>query len=267
MYFYISILLTTLFIIWGITPASWIQGYDLQSVTSSLNSFILNKFGWFYSLLMTAMIILAAYLAFSKYGSIRLGKDGENQSIVIHLGYPCYLGQEWELDSSFMESLNRFHTFTDPLTGKAGTEESAKLAMQYSFFHWGLFPWSLYAMVALTIAYFTFRKQKVAQLGLQLLHYLIDRKILLSENSRYFSCFSHSIWYCAICWDWCSTNCWGLSYLFPSIHNTLLTQLVLIAIFAVLYLTSAQTGLDRGIKYLSNLNFLLQVYYSSPSYF
>ena len=94
----------------GITPASWIQGYDLQSVTSSLNSFILNKFGWFYSLLMTAMIILAAYLAFSKYGSIRLGKDGENQSIVIHLGYPCYLGQEWELDSSFMESLNRFHT-------------------------------------------------------------------------------------------------------------------------------------------------------------
>ena len=49
----------------------------------------------------------------------------------------------------------------------------------------------------------------------------------------------------------------GLSYLFPSIHNTLLTQLILIAIFAVLYLTSAQTGLDRGIKYLSNLNFSL----------
>ena len=85
--FYISILLTTLFIIWGITPASWIQGYDLQSVTSSLNSFILNKFGWFYSLLMTAMIILAAYLAFSKYGSIRLGKDGEKPKY----SYPSWL--------------------------------------------------------------------------------------------------------------------------------------------------------------------------------
>ena len=95
---------------------------------------------------MTAMIILAAYLAFSKYGSIRLGKDGENQSIVIHLGYPCYLGQEWELTLyGIAEPISHF---TDPLTGKAGTEESAKLAMQYSFFHWGLFPWSLYAMVA-----------------------------------------------------------------------------------------------------------------------
>ncbi len=93
----------------GITPASWIQGYDLQSVTSSLNSFILNKFGWFYSLLMTTMIILAAYLAFSKYGSIRLGKDGEKPKY----NYPSWLsmlfGAGMELDSSFMESLNRFH--------------------------------------------------------------------------------------------------------------------------------------------------------------
>ena len=106
--FYISILLTTLFIIWGITPASWIQGYDLQSVTSSLNSFILNKFGWFYSLLMTAMIILAAYLAFSKYGSIRLGKDGEKPKY----SYPSWLSMLFGagMDSSFMESLNRFHT-------------------------------------------------------------------------------------------------------------------------------------------------------------
>ena len=112
-------------------------------------------------------------------------------------------------------------------------------------------------MVALTIAYFTFRKQKGSTIGATVTPLFNRSKILLSENSRYFSCFSHSIWYCAICWDWCSTNCWGLSYLFPSIHNTLLTQLVLIAIFAVLYLTSAQTGLDRGIKYLSNLNFSL----------
>lgn len=107
--FYISILLTTLFIIWGITPASWIQGYDLQSVTSSLNSFILNKFGWFYSLLMTAMIILATYLAFSKYGSIRLGKDGEKPKY----SYPSWLsmlfGAGMGIGLLFMESLNRFH--------------------------------------------------------------------------------------------------------------------------------------------------------------
>ena len=116
------------------------------------------------------MVLLSTYDyndyfgAFSKYGSIRLGKDGEKPKY----NYPSWLsmlfGAGMGIGLSFMESLNRFHIL-DPLTGKAGTEESAKLAMQYSFFHWGLFPWSLYAMVALTIAYFTFRKQKVALSG------------------------------------------------------------------------------------------------------
>ena len=83
----------------------------------------------------------------------------KSQSIVIHLGYPCCLEQEWELTPLYGIAEPISH-FTDPLTGKAGTEESAKLAMQYSFFHWGLFPWALYAMVALTIAYFTFRNKR-----------------------------------------------------------------------------------------------------------
>ncbi|MGR6020140.1 BCCT family transporter [Bacillus paranthracis] len=185
--FYISILLTTLFIIWGITPASWIQGYDLQSVTSSLNSFILNKFGWFYSLLMTAMIILAAYLAFSKYGSIRLGKDGEKPKY----SYPSWLsmlfGAGMGIGLLFYGIAEPISHFTDPLTGKAGTEESAKLAMQYSFF-----PLGSLSMVTIRNGCFNNcifhipQTKKVAQLGLQLLHYLIDRKILLSEKQSIF---------------------------------------------------------------------------------
>lgn len=256
--FYISILLTTLFIIWGITPASWIQGYDLQSVTSSLNSFILNKFGWFYSLLMTAMIILATYLAFSKYGSIRLGKDGEKPQY----SYPSWLsmlfGAGMGIGLLFYGITEPISHFTDPLTGKAGTEESAKLAMQYSFFHWGLFPWSLYAMVALTIAYFTFRKQKGSTIGATVTP-LFNR----SKNSPIGKTVDILAVLATVFGIVPSVGigaqqiAGGLSYLFPSIHNTVLTQLVLIAIFAVLYLTSAQTGLDRGIKYLSNLNFSL----------
>ena len=71
----------------------------------------------------------------------------KSQNIIIHLGYPCCLGQEWEL-TLFYGIAEPISHFTDPLTGKAGTEESAKLAMQYSFFHWDSFrghytQWSL----------------------------------------------------------------------------------------------------------------------------
>ena len=82
---------------------------------------------------MTAMIILAAYLAFSKYGSIRLGKDGEKPKY----SYPSWLsmlfGAGMGIGLLFYGIAEPISHFTDPLTGKAGTEESAKLAMQYSF--------------------------------------------------------------------------------------------------------------------------------------
>ena len=50
----------------------------------------------------------------------------------------------------------------------------------------------------------------------------------------------------------------GLSYLF-TLSNTIMLQLVMIAVVTVLYMLSAQTGLQRGIKYLSNLNMVLAV--------
>ena len=93
----------------GVIPASWIQGHDLQSITSSLNSFILNKFGWFYSLLMTTMLVLATYLAFSKYGSIRLGKDGERPKYSYSSWLSMLFGAGMGIGLSSMESLNRFH--------------------------------------------------------------------------------------------------------------------------------------------------------------
>lgn len=131
--FYISILLTTLFIIWGIIPASWIQSYDLQSVTSSLNAFILNKFGWFYSLLMTTMIILAGYLASSKYGSIRLGKDDEKPQYSYLSWLSMLFGAGMGIGLLFYGITEPISHFGAPLTGEPGSEESAKLAMQYSF--------------------------------------------------------------------------------------------------------------------------------------
>ncbi|EJR46039.1 betaine/carnitine/choline transporter (BCCT) family transporter [Bacillus cereus VD107] len=256
--FYISILLTTLFIIWGVIPANWIQGYDLQSVTSSVNSFILNKFGWFYSLLMTTMLVLATYLAFSKYGSIRLGKDDEKPTYSYLSWLAMLFGAGMGIGLLFYGITEPISHLGEPLTGEPGTEQSAKLAMQYSFFHWGLFPWSLYAMVALTIAYFTFRKRKGSTIGATVTP-LFNR----SKNSPIGKTVDILAVLAIVFGIVPSVGigaqqiAGGLSYLFPSINNTISIQLVLIAIFTVLYLTSAQTGLDRGIKYLSNLNFSL----------
>ncbi|CAM4325508.1 glycine/betaine ABC transporter [Bacillus manliponensis] len=255
---YISLLLTTLFIIWGVLPASWIQGYDLQSVTSSINTFILGKFGWFYSLLMTAMLTLAIYLAFSKYGSIRLGKDDEKPKYSYGSWLSMLFGSGMGIGLIFYgisEPISHLHA---PIAGEAGTEQSAKLAMQYSFFHWGLFPWALYAMVALTIAYFTFRKRKGGTIGATVTPlFNRSKNSPIGKTVDILAVLATVFGIVPSIGIGAQQIAGGLSYLFPSIDNTISLQLALIGIFTVLYLISARTGLDRGIKYLSNLNFSL----------
>ena len=51
------------------------------------------------------------------------------------------------------------HLNAPPLgVGEPGTAEAAELAMQYTFFHWGFHPWSMYAVIGLAIGYFAYRK-------------------------------------------------------------------------------------------------------------
>jgi len=51
----------------------------------------------------------------------------------------------------------------------------------------------------------------------------------------------------------------GASYLSPSIDNNFTTQLIVIIIVTFLFMLSAQTGLNKGIKYLSNINIVLAI--------
>ena len=69
------------------------------------------------------------------------------------------------------------HYATEPPYGGAepNTAAAAQLSMQYSFFHWGLHAWAIYAVVALAVAYFNFRKDKPGLISAVLSPLLGDR--------------------------------------------------------------------------------------------
>jgi|SRR5690554_6729121 len=70
MVFYISLSILVLFVLWGI-----ISPTNLGETAASLLSLTIEKFGWFYLLTTFSILIFSLYLAFSKYGKIRLGTD------------------------------------------------------------------------------------------------------------------------------------------------------------------------------------------------
>src|SRR5699024_2151011 len=239
--FYISAIISILFIIWGIIPDSILPQANLDNVTTVVQTFLVDKFGWFYLISATGFLIFAIYLIFSKYGNIKLGKPNDEQEYSYLTWFAMLFSAGMGIGLVFWgagEPLSHFHT---PPYGDAETNEAAKAAMQYSFFHWGVHPWAIYATLALALAFFKFRKQSSGLVS-DILQRLFGEKIkgkwgtLINTIVVFATVFgvATSLGFGAI------QISGGLSFVF-GINQTFALQLSIILIVTVLYLLSAMT--------------------------
>ena len=156
----------------GIIPESIIGKGSLGNVTTAIQTALVSKFGWFYIISVSIILGVSIFLIVSKYGSIRLGKDDDEPDYSYMTWFAMLFSAGMGIGLVFWgvaEPLN--HLYAPPF-GEGATEESARLALRFSFFHWGLHPWGLYAFVALCIAYFTFRKGKASTISATVGRYL-----------------------------------------------------------------------------------------------
>ncbi|WP_453997233.1 glycine betaine uptake BCCT transporter [Bacillus nitroreducens] len=258
--FTISVIIAIIFIVWGVIPASYLPNANLENVATSVQSFIIEKFGWFYLLSGTAFLVFSLVLIFTKYGNIRLGKDNEEPEYPYMSWFAMLFSAGMGIGLVFWgvaEPLYHYHT---PPAGAGITDEAARVALRYSFFHWGLHPWGIYAVIALALAYFQFRKGSpglISQILRPVFGDRVDKKLgvfidILAVFATVFG-VATSLGLGAI------QVGGGFAYLFSGIENNAVTQLIVIAIVTVLFMLSAQTGLNKGIKYLSNLNIILAI--------
>jgi len=254
MVFKISFFLAVAFLLWGILSPD-----NLDQVTGAIQDALLNAFGWFYMLVASGLVVCAFCLIFSRYGDIPLGPDGEKPEFPLITWFAMLFCAGMGIGLVFWGVAEPNAHYFDPPYGAGETSEAADLALRYAFFHWGLHPWGIYAMVALALAYFQFRKKVPGLISLgcrPLLGHAIQSPLgygidIIAVFATVFG-VATSLGFGAV------QISGGLSYLFD-IPNTLQTQLLLIAMVTALYMLSAQTGIHRGIKYLSNLNLVLAV--------
>ena len=77
----VSLALTSAFLLWGAFAPRQLAG-----VSSSIQTWLLDAFGWFYLLCAAGFLITAILLIFSKYGDIPLGRDGEKPEFPLRYG-------------------------------------------------------------------------------------------------------------------------------------------------------------------------------------
>ncbi|MGN8644583.1 glycine betaine uptake BCCT transporter [Gracilibacillus sp. HCP3S3_G5_1] len=256
--FYISLAISLLFIIWGIVPSNVLPVWNLDNVTTLIQSFLVTRFGWFYLLVTTAFVIFAIFLIVSKYGNIVLGKDGDKPEYNYLTWFGMLFSAGMGIGLVFWGAAEPVWHLHDPPFPTETDEEAARVAMQHSFFHWGFHPWAVYATLALALAYFQFRKDEPGLISSTLKPLYGDRM-----NGGYGTLINVIAVFATVFGVATSLGLGaqqigsGLEFITNTISNTIETQLIIIVAVTVLFMLSALTGLNKGIKFLSTTNIVV----------
>ncbi|MBC3901063.1 BCCT family transporter [Acetobacterium malicum] len=255
MVFYISISLILLFLIFG-----FLFPEQLLGITSQMFAFITNDLGWFYLVTVLGVLIFSLYLAFGRFGKIRLGNDDDRPEYSNFSWFAMLFSAGMGIGLVFWGVAEPvFHYAQPPMGIEPLSSQSAMMSFRYAFLHWGFHPWAIYAIVGLALAYVTFRKKMPCLISSTLYP-------LLGEKTR--GPIGHVIDILALILTVIGVATslgmgalqvnGGLNTLF-NIPNNISTQVIIIVVITVLFLISATTGLDKGIKILSNTNIIIAV--------
>ncbi|PSJ47420.1 choline transporter [Zobellella endophytica] len=225
----------------------------------TVSGVLLQNMKWFYLGLVTLVVGFLLYLMISRYGHIRLGKDDEKPEF-------SYLSWVSMLFSGGMGIGLIFWSVAEPMWHYADnpfttglSNESAGTAMQLAFFHWGLHPWSVFIIVALALAYFSYRKNLPFTLR-SILYPLIGNRIygpighgvdILTVAITAFG-ISQTLGMGVI-----QINS-GLNQVF-GVGIGLGVQLLIIVVLCTCAVASVLSGVGRGIRRLSEWNMLLSL--------
>lgn len=217
--------------------------------------------GWFFVVVANIFIIAALVFALGKYGNLKIGGNNAQPEFSKFGWFAMLLSAGMGIGLMFWsvaEPITHLGT-PSPMFGDIGSKsaEAAQAAMATTFFHWGLHPWAIYAIVGLALAFFAYNE------GLPLTIRSIFYPII---GNRIYGLWGNVIDILSVLATLtglatslglgvAQVNA-GLNYLF-GINISTPIQILLIIVITGFATTSVVLGLDGGVKRLSEINMVL----------
>lgn len=248
--FFISLAFVFLIVAWGIFfPANF------EAKATDAFNFLVSKFGWLYLISMSLFVIFSIWIAFSKYGKIKLGPDDSKPDYSFISWFAMLFSAGMGIGLVFWGVAEPLNHFINPMGIEGGTEAAANFAIMKSFMHWGLHPWANYSVLALALAYMQFRKGKPGLISSVFIPLIGEERAQgwLGKLIDILAIFATVAGVATSLGLGTLQINSGLNYMFGLPINTFV-QVMIVVIVTVLFMLSAVTGLDKGIKFLSNLN-------------
>jgi BCCT family betaine/carnitine transporter len=239
---------------------------DPEAAKTVLDGFkwkIINAFDGLFMWSANIFVIFCLALIVSPFGKIRLGGDKAkpDYSMVSWLSMLFAAGMGIGLMFWGVAEPVAYFTgwYETPLGVEANTPEAAKLALGATMFHWGLHPWAIYGVVALSLAFFAYNK------GLPLSMRSIFYPIL---GDRTWGIPGHIVDILAVLatlFGLATSLGLGAQQAASGFHHVfgidggLGLQVAIIFVVTLLAVISVMRGIDGGVKVISNINMVIAI--------
>lgn len=241
-----------------------------QQVLINVQDSILKNANWLILLSSNMFLLICVFLAVSKFGNVRLGGVDAK---------PRFSNFSWYsmLISAGMGIGLMFYSVGEPLIHSNilppifKNADTLPKAMATTFFHWGIHPWAIYALVALALAFYAFNRK--LPLSLRSVFYPIFKEKVfgvLGDAIDLLSVIACLFGLAASLGVGVQQINSGLNYVAGIPYNTVI-QVILIVIITFIATLSVVTGIDKGVKFLSRMNikiafvFMLLIFLLGPT--
>ncbi len=231
-----------------------------ETTFSAIQNTVASNSGWLYILSVNVFLIFCLYLAFSEYGKIRIGGKAAKPEFSTGSWFAMLFSAGMGIGLLFWSIAEPVSHFQNPPLGEPGSVEAAQTAMEVTFLHWGFHAWGIYALVGLALAYFTYslklpltmRSVFYPFLGERINGWIGDLIDILAVLATVFGLATSlglGVKQVAA----------GLAHVFPAISNDITTQVLLIVGISAVATISVVMGIDKGVRFLSELNMRVAV--------
>lgn len=221
-----------------------------------IQSYVLTNLSWTYVLIVTLFVLFLIVIALSKLGNIKLGADDSRPKYSFFSWIAMLFAAGMGIGLMYFGVAETISHYAYPAI--ADTAQRAKEAQLATFFHWGIHAWGIYAVVGLILAYFAYRYKLPLAIRSGLYPILKDK--IYGPIGDAVDTFA----LCSTFFGIATTLGFGVVQLNAGLvtigvvsDSNFLYQILIVVFVMMIAVTSTLTGLDKGVKKLSELNLTL----------
>ena len=230
-----------------------------ESFFVDLQTKVASNADWFFILCINIFLIFLIYLALSKFGNLKIGGPKAKTEFKTISWFAMLFSAGMGIGLLFFGVGEPVMHFNSPPTAEAGTAAAATEAMNFTFLHWGFHAWAVYALVGLSLAYFTYSRGLPLTIRSIFYPFLGDR--IYGKTGDIIDIFA----VLATLFGLATSLGFGVQQIASGLNHVfgisagIQTQVLLIAGVTLIATTSVVLGVDKGVKVLSEWNMRIAV--------